>query len=383
MKSRRAGVATTALLALLQGGLAVAQDVPVSVLSDAPPLLADVKTSFMRIPALGAPLAAWFGDEIQRPSYTARVDNRLGFKNHFQSIQRVPGSNYLVVSGSDPNGPMSSLFVIRLASRSGDSAFGSNLPGAGPPPRGDAVVTRVDVDATLWHAGGLATYGRVLVVPVYGGNPLAGRVLFYDMADPGHPVRMPVQIERPGRKAYAVAVMRLPNGHYLVAVLSDRDELARRLDLYLSRTEDLADGFGAEAVTWFADAVTARNGQDANFGDFQNISFVQQTDGRIFLVGLHNTAPSMDILPGRDYADLYEMEFPDSLAQLATPTLRVPVVTKIANRHLVCRDGHCNFDAAAGLYVDRDGSLAIYAATFWLDGSTLKLTEFAPDSGEE
>lgn len=372
-----------ALLVLLLGNLAIAQEGRGQERVHEPPLLEDVEASFMRIPVLGTPLVAWFGDEVERPRYTARIDNRLGFKNHFQSIQRLPGSNYLVVSGSDPHGPMSSLFVIRLASRSGDSAFGSNLPGAGPPPRGDAVVIRVGVDATMWHAGGLATYGRVLVVPVYGGDPLAGRVLFYDMADPGHPVRMPVQIERPGRKAYAVAVTRLPNGHYLVAVLSDRDEMARRLDLYLSRTEELADGFGAEPVTWFADAVTARNGQDANFGDFQNISFVQQTDGRVFLVGLHNTAPSMDILPGRDYADLYELEFPDSLAQMNSSTLRPPVVTKIANRHLVCRAGYCNLDAAAGLYIDRDGRLAIYAATFWLDDNKLKLTEFALGNDEQ
>lgn len=210
-----------------------------------------------------------------------------------------------------------------------------------------------------------------------------GRVLFYDMSDPERPLRMSVRIERPGRKAYAVAVTRLVNHHYLVAVLSDRDELARRLDLYLSLTAELADGFGVEPVTWFADQVGARNGQDANFGDFQNISFVQQADGRIFLVGLHNTAPSMDILPGRDYADLYELQFAGALLQLASPELRVPVVTKIANRHLVCQAGHCNLDAAAGLYVDSEGNLAVYATTFWLDGNALKLTEFAPVSAGE
>jgi len=372
-----------ALLTFLGGGLAVAQEGPGRARKHDPPLVRDVEASFLRIPAHGAPLVAWFGDQVQRPSYTTRLGNRLGFRNHFQSVQRLPGSNYLVVSGSDPRGPMSSLFVIRLGSRPHDAALGSNLRGPGPPPRGDAVVAGVDVDGTMWHAGGLATYGRVLVVPVYGGSPLHGRVLFYDMSDPEQPVRLPVQIDRPGQKAYAAAIARLANRHYLVAILSDRDESARRLDLYLSLTGALADGFGAEPVTWFADAVVAREGQDVNFGDFQNISFVQQTDGRIFLVGLHNTAPSMDILPGRDYADLYELDFPDGLADPATPTLRVPVVTKIANRHLVCEDGHCNLDAAAGLYVDRDGNLAIYAATFWLDGNTLKLTEFAPGSGEK
>jgi len=260
--------------------------------------------------------------------------------------------------------------------------LGSNLRGEGPPPRADRVVANVPVDQTLWHAGGLATYGSVLVVPIYGSNPRQGRVLFYDMTDPEMPVRLPVQIDRPDRKAYAVAMTRLANGHYLVAVLSARDDLARRLDLYLSRTKQLVDGFGAEPVTWFADSVMARAGQDANFGDFQNIGFVQQVDGRIFLVGLHNTAPSMDILPGRDYADLYEFDFSDALMRTTSPTLHEPTVTKIANRHLVCRDGHCNLDAAAGLYVDSDGGLSVYAATFWLDDNSLKLTEFAPGRDE-
>ena len=384
MDKRCAGVATLALSILLHGGLAMAQDLPVPVRTDEPPLLGDVEATFLRIPAMGAPLVAWFGDGTQTSSYTTRVGNRFGFKNHFQSIQRLPGTHYLVVSGSDPNGPMSSLFVIRLSSRpNDDTVLGSNLRGEGPPPRTDGVVARVLVDEMMWHAGGLATYGRVLAVPVYSSNPRQGRVLFYDMSDPEEPVRLPVQIERPGRKAYAVAMTRLANRHYLIAVLSDRDELSRRLDLYLSRTGELADGFGSEPVTWFAEFVTARAGQDANFGDFQNISFVQQTDGRIFLVGLHNTAPSMDILPGRDYADLYESDFSDSLTQSSSPTLREPTVTKIANRHLVCQGGHCNLDAAGGLYIDRDGGLAVYAATFWLDDNSLKLTEFAPARNEQ
>jgi len=383
MTERAVGITITALLFLLPGGPGSAQDGPAPVQRDEPPVVAEVEASFLRIPSLGTPLLAWFGDEIPSPRYTTRLDNRLGFRNHFQSIQRVPGSNYLVVSGSDANAPSSSLFVIRLASRPGDAALGSNLRGVGPAPRGDEVVARVVIDTGLWHAGGLAAYGRVLAVPVYGGSPLTGRVLFYDVGDPENPVRMPVRIERPGRKAYAVAMTRLANRHYLVAVLSDRDELARRLDLYLSQTEELTDGFGAEPVTWLAEQVIARQGQDANFGDFQNIGFVRQTDGRVFLVGLHNTAPSMDILPGRDYADLYEMQFADSLTRFASPELDVPTVTKIANRHLVCQAGHCNLDAAAGLYVDSEGNLSVYATTFWLDGNALKITEFAPPTAAQ
>jgi hypothetical protein len=328
---------------------------------------ADVMEEFLRIPRSGVAHRARAGDTIPAPAYTARIDNRLGFRNHFQGVQRIPGTDFLVVSGSDPRGPASSLFVLRF----GHPGRRTHEP--------DRVLAEVPLDSTLWHAGGMSTMGRILAVPIYGGKPRHGRVLFFDTATAPQLESLAVTIERPGRKAYATAIARLQSGHVLVAVLAGRDDLPRRLDFYRSRTARLADGFDHEPVTWPAREVRSVAGQSPNFGDFQGIGLVTQRDGSLFLVGLHNTAPSIDLLPGRDYADLYRVEFPGSEV-LSAPgaMLTKPRLTKVANRHLVCEGGHCNLDASAGLYVDPSGQLGIYATSFWLGNGELKLTEFLP-----
>jgi hypothetical protein len=136
------------------------------------------------------------------------------------------------------------------------------------------------------------------------------------------------------------------------------------------------DGFNHDSRTWLAKDVAAIEDQDTNFGDFQNIDFIRQSDGSLYLIGFHNTAPSIDFFPGRDYADLYRVEFEQSLANTGQPELSVPVITKIANRHFRCEDGNCNLDAGAGLYIDETGNFTIYAISFWLDDSKIKITEF-------
>ena len=88
------------------------------------------------------------------------------------------------------------------------------------------------------------------------------------------------------------------------------DGLPRRIDFYLSRTQTLVDGFAPEPVTWRVSEVQARPGQERTFSFFQAINFVNQADGGLFLVGFHNSFFSAAMLPGRDYADLYEVVFP-------------------------------------------------------------------------
>ncbi len=338
-------------------------------------VVVDVEAAFARLPRTGVPLAVWTAEAIPSPAYTTRLDNRLGFRNHFQSVVRAGSGNVLVLSGSDARQKRSSLFIAGVGEIDTGGPLGSNLGAARRPPATDVVLNRVDLDSILWHAGGLAVHGHVLAVPLYGADPIRGRVSFLDITDPLTPRPLAVSIERPGRKAYAVAMTVLADQHYLVAVLSARDGLGRRLDFYRSHSAALGDGFG-EPVTWTADAVEAREGQDENFADFQNISLVRQADGRLFLIGLHNTAPSMEVLPGRDYADLYEVVLGADPAR----ELAVPRITKIANHHLVCEDGYCNLDAAGGVHVDARGELVIYGAAFWVDGDRLQLTEFAaPD----
>jgi hypothetical protein len=290
--------------------------------------------------------------------------NIFGLLNHFQGIQRI-GRDYFVLSGSNPRGARADLFLIRL---------NEDLEDGDSEESGDVVAT-INADSMMTHAGGLSVADNILAVPLHGGTPLNARVDFYDVSDPANPRKLPVQIERPGRKASAVAFTRLPNGYYLAAILSAFDGLPRRIDFYLSRSVIFRDGFLPEPVKWQVGEVKARAGQKKSFSYFQTINFVRQTDGRLYLVGFNNSTASPAFLPGRDYADLYEVVFPPDTLDAVVPTLAKPSIYKTANRPLNCSDGFCNMDAAAGLYVDPDsGSMSVYAAPGWLDGDKVKVT---------
>jgi hypothetical protein len=330
----------------------------------APPIIEDVEAAFARISVQGRHLTASANGQIPEPGYRVSIKNRFGLWNHFQGVQRLPGTDYLVVSGSNPRSSLSQLFVLRQD----DDGNGE-------------VVARIDVDPVMWHVGGLSMLGSILAVPIHGGSPRQAKVVFYDLANPEQPRKLPVEIDRPSRKASATAVTRLPNGHYLAAVLAQFDGRPLRVDFYLSRTQTLEEGFAPEPVTWLVSEVQAGPRQERTFDHFQAINFVRQADRRLFLVGFHNTFASASAFPGRDYADLYEVMFPDASVYAEVPRLERPVIVKIANRMLRCTSGYCNLDAAAGLYVDSDAqTLSVYATAGWLDDDTMKLTVYAGES---
>lgn len=328
--------------------------------------LEDVEAAFGRIHVSGEHLTARSNGLIPRPRYRTTFANSFGLRNHFQGIQRLPHSSYLVISGS--NRQTSELFVVRLGGEGREDGEGSE---------GSEVVARIGLDPVLWHAGGLSMLGTTLAVPLHGGSPRQAKVVFYDLTHPEAPRKLPVEIDRPGRKAGAIAMTRLTNGRLLAAVLSAFDGLPRRMDLYLSRSENLEDGFLPEPVTWRVSQVQARAGHKKTFSYFQAINFVRQADGRLYMVGFHNDFFAPSILPGRDYADLYEVVFPGNTIEAPTPALAEPAIIKIANRMLRCTEGFCNLDAAAGLFVDPvNQALSIYATPGWLDGDTVKVTVY-------
>jgi len=334
-----------------------------------PAVLEDVEAAFSRIETRGTHATACSNGLIPKPTYRAAITNFLfGLRNHFQGIQRV-GPDYLALSGS--NKGRSDLFIIRTTDESGQS------------PCHGAVVAKIVVEDVLWHAGGLSVLGPTLAVPIHGGSPRMGKVVFYDVSTPEQPRRLPIEIARPGRKASAAALTQLANGRFLVAVLAQFDGLPLRVDFYLSQSTRLADGFAPELVMWPASDVGARTSQDRSFSHFQTINFVRQADGRLYLVGFHNSVGPQAILPGRDYADLYEIVFPDELTKAANPVLAKPAVVKVANRKLQCRDGYCNLDAAAGLFVDpATHSMSVYATSGWLDSDRIKMTVYPSRSGK-
>ena len=323
--------------------------------------ISDVEAKFSEIRQYGDYLAAWENGKVQ--NYAGSLNN------HFQGIQRLKSGQYLVVSGSDVNIPSSHLFIIKMGSRNSSGRFRSNLLESSSPDSDDKIVKTISIDSVMWHAGGLSVLGDILAVPLEGDN--SGKIIFYDMTDPENPVLCNHYIDRPSSKSGAIALTRVSNGQYLLAAWSDSDSLPKRIDFYLSNTSDFDDGFDSNSyVTWYHTAVQAINGQDANFSNFQAINFINQADGQLYLVGLHNNSSLAPVINGDDWADLYTVDF------LNNNYSSVPVITKVANRHFYCKDNQGNFDAAAGIYTDENGNVGVYSAYFYIENSLLKLTEF-------
>ncbi len=350
------------------------------------PTVANVLREYRKIGTEGDYLRAHDSDEIPEMRYTAHVDNSLGLGNHFQGMQRLRKGSYVVVSGGDQHSNAkhkraSHLFVIKLGSRASRGPWGSNLVKRQVPPTSDRIVKTIGIDRQLWHAGGISVCGDILAVPVESSSPERSRVVFYNMNNPEKPQQFTHTVKRPNAKAGAVALTRLPNDYYLLAVWSDSDTKPRRLDFYLSQSTRFMDGFAPGPVTWYARDVAAASGQDPNFSNFQTVNFVNQTDGRMFMVGLHNTSDQAPTVPGRDYADLYSLSFGNSLSR-ATPVLSVPIITKIDKRQFFCNDQQSNMDAAAGVYLDPAGSMHVYAAWHWRSDNILRFNEYrsVPDN---
>jgi len=284
-------------------------------LIDRNPIVDDVELAFSKIGAKGEYLGLWDGEQIPWPRYTANIDNKFGFQNHFQGIQRFQAGNYLVVSGADPHEPSSHLFVIKMGSRRANGGWRSNRIATGLPPDEDEIVRIIAIDAVMWHAGGLSISGDILVVPIYGGSPMNCRIVFYNMKDPENPALFNVAIERPGVKAGAVALTKLPNDYFLAAVWSDSDPepLEKRFDFYLSRSTNFLNGFDQQPVTRLAKDVKAANGAAPKLEKLQNINFINRGDGKLFLIGTYNTSDMAPTIPGEDYAELFELDFAESL----------------------------------------------------------------------
>ncbi|MBF9018652.1 MULTISPECIES: hypothetical protein [unclassified Oceanispirochaeta] len=237
------------------------------------------------------------------------------------------------------------------------------------PDSDDKIVAVLSIDDQMWHAGGISVLGDVLAVPLEDSD--SGKIIFYDVTNPENPVLFDHYIDRPTSKSGAIALTKLSNGRFLLAAWSDSDQLENRIDFYLSNSTDFDRGFSNDSYsTWFHTEVQAANIQDANFSNFQTINFINQSDGKLFLAGLHNTSDAAPIINGSDWVDLYTVDFINDDYQT------IPVITKVANKQFFCVDNHGNFDAAGGIYTDSLGSLGVYSAYFWKEDDQIQFSEF-------
>ncbi|HNN94396.1 MAG TPA: hypothetical protein PKI03_19095 [Pseudomonadota bacterium] len=304
---------------------------------------------------------------------------------HWQGVQRLTtgGGQYLVVSRS---GARQMFAVVQMASRgSGGGRWRSNRKDpvwaveSTAPPVSDAIVRVVAQDSGYDHAGGIQSLGRYLAVPIETDG--RSKVIFFDMSTPAQPTRLheldhtTVNGVRGIGQAGTVSLTKLRDGRFIAIVGRAHAEI---LDFYISS----GTRFERPEFQFFSTlSVPGRLGStisDWNWGAYQSLNLVNQCDGRLFLIGTNNT--------GRDWADLFRLDINAADRGIA--------ITKVAKRHMYCGyngTNHCNFQAAAGVYVAPDQGLYLYAVEHDNDGpqfssgptggsfGSVKMEEFRPN----
>lgn len=356
------------------------------------PSVSNVEDAFKKINTKGDYLAAW--DNWNAHQYPKRRYqwNRFsisrGFKKfkesnkiHFQGIQRLRKRSYVLISGGDREVPISHLFVIRMGSRAEEGGWGSNRVNGNKPPKEDQLVTTVGADLDLWHVGGISLLGDIVAAPIYADNC---KIVFYHFGDPEKPKKLNVEIDRKSEKAGAVTLTKV-NDRYLTAVWQDNKK-PYYFDFYLSKSNNIFDGF-QDSVRIEGDDVRPKIGKNQKY---QAVNFVNQVDGKLYLIAMHNTGPAapyeeVGLSPLRwiykrryhpdNFADLYEVRL--NLQEDADQAIAGVEIEKKDKKEFVCRDKQANMDAASGVYIDSSCSMMIYSGFHFRSKGLISFNEYS------
>ncbi|GEM_PF-1711865 len=312
-------------------------------------------------------LGAW-NTLIPWPRYTSQAANNFGLGEHFQGIQRLHGSNgqYFVISGGIKNGSprQSQLIVFKMGSQLASGPWA--LPSYGhsykfPSPL-DRMVSVIDIDIELWHGGGIQAHQNFLAIPITG-DDRESEVRFFDFT--GAPENAfeigAARLIRPDKKSYAAGLTRLSNQRYMALVWDDND-----LDFYYSLSTDFRHGFDTSLQRVNKNDVIGGVKEDCGgispggCGTYQNVNFIPQCDGAIYVVGTRNTKKASPTVTGTDYADVYRVDWPDN------DYSATPIIHHILRKQFYCYNQQCNFGAGAGIYVQDRSHLWLYGASHWL-----------------
>lgn len=156
-----------------------------------------------------------------------------------------------------------------------------------------------------------------------------------------------------GDTAGAVGLAKIPNNGGWWMVVGNYN--SARLDFYRCNLADLEDSNAVFAYYASAypknDKITTQtiNGVtykdvDTKWGDYQNLNLFIQSDGTLFLIGMHNN------FSGEDYADLYVVGF-GTYQTDSGYTYSKAFVTKVANKHFTCTSG-VSMEYGSGFVLD-------------------------------
>mmetsp|Transcript_129352 Transcript_129352/g.374598 ORF Transcript_129352/g.374598 Transcript_129352/m.374598 type:complete len:412 (+) Transcript_129352:58-1293(+) len=326
----------------------------------------DVRRAIERLTKKGSAFTAAAGRNFP-PGYN---HGHVPSPEHFQGVQRR--GNYIYISGSGETAGQAQIIVLEMASRA-ESGPMARRADSDFPQRGDRVVNTVSFDSEYWHAGGFSIFGDVLVVGAEAGCSLGDRLLgkcqrasrihFFDLADPRKPKKLPYTAERSAGTAGAVALTQEVDGRYLLMVGGIDSE---ELDFYRStRSSSLSSDPGfCKFTTWEKSALLCDAGVSSKYYSYQNLNFVRQADGRLFLLGLTRTSE----LLGDDVVDTFVV---------STSSERAVTMKKVGSATLSCPSFTCNMLAAGGVFVDTAEELIIYATDNEPSDGKIYVTEFS------
>jgi len=288
--------------------------------------------------------------------------------DHWQGIQRtmIDGGRYLIVTRKDING-YSGFAVVDMASRDRNGKrYRSNRLGwhadfnDTAPPIGDTIIHTESLSSSLNHAGGIQLLGNILAVPLENSDGTKSEIHFFDMSVPSQPRQVGQTLRRWNISAGTATLGQMPDGHYLL-IVGGPD--ANPLDFYISALPNTLEF--QHFYQW--DKRQILNGE---FEAYQSINLVTECgSGDLYLAGTHGNTYF------EDWADLFSLR--------NGPGESVEI-REVSNKHVYCGDyqgtDHCNFDAAAGIYVDPSNQLYLYSAEHDNDGpgGSIKFMEFRP-----
>ncbi len=312
---------------------------------------------------------------LPKPAYMSwkQVENLKAPTEHFQGIQRLHGKargQYFVVSGGLKFGTphRSQLIVYQMGSQSPTGPWA--LPSYGhnykTPHKKDRTVKVVNIDDRLWHAGGIQVLDFIVGIPIWGDRG-DSEIRFYDLRNPRNPQPLSnMTIKRKHTKANAIALTKLQNGYFMAMVYDDKT-----LDFYRSKTNNVFDGFKPNEKDiqrvhpkhvkgeWESGGGLPLAGKSGK-GAYQNINFLTQCNGTIYMVGMRNKSKIAPVTVAADYATLYQVHWANM------DYTRKPTIKKIKRRQFYCYNQQCNFGAGAGMFALNRHRLFLYGASHWL-----------------
>jgi hypothetical protein len=304
---------------------------------------------------------------------------------HVQGVARLGQGAYLAMTGSNA----SDLFICDLASRTDAPwlRWGSNRGGGAAPPSTDRVIAQLDVGAAAGypgfdHAGGIQAIGDYVVVglePIGATASSPNSAVAIVRVDVPNSPWVVSTIDRTGLgTAGATGITQMLDGRWLLAV-GEYDSY--RIDLYVSSGADLGTTAWTLVEQWSRDDIgglcpgPGQSVSGSNYGAYQSINLITQSNGQLYLVGSHRDGG------GDDFADLYRIDFfaTAPACEIGTPSAGWDLrLTKVAKRHLTCTDT-CDFDGGGGVYINSTfDELFLYGTERFYSGSRgyLRLNEF-------